>query len=324
MRLSVRSLEAFREIIRSGSVTAAAEALELSQPSVSRLLAGLERDLGFPIFHRRKGRLEPTPQAMLLYEEVDLAITSLDRVNAVARDLHAPDAGHLRIVAPPTFAEGPLVPLLASFMDSHPRVRVKLDSRTRPTTLDMVAGRAVDCGFGKLPITHPGIRNRPLVKTESVCAIALGHPLLDMDTLSPRELAGTDLILIGQGGETRARIETAFRDARVTPRVRMETHNVGAACAFAAKGIGVALVNELLAESYQHLGIELRQFRPSIPHEYVFMTSAGVRETPVTNAFYEHCRQAMSGDGRTRKATGDAATIRFQGPLAQLVRASDS
>lgn len=294
MRLSVRSLEAFREIIRSGSVTAAAEALELSQPSVSRLLAGLERELGFPIFHRRKGRLEPTPQAMLLYEEVDLAITSLDRVNAVARDLHSPDAGQLRIVAPPSFAEGPLVPLLTSFMRDHPRVRVKLDSRSRPTTLEMVAGRAVDCGFGKLPITHPGIRHRPLVKTESACAIAHGHPLLEYDTLGPKDLAGAELILIGQGGETRVRIETAFRDSGVQPRVRMETHNVGAACAFAAQGIGVALVNELLADAYRHLGIELRQFRPSIPHEYVFMTSAGVQETPVTLAFYEHCRAAMT------------------------------
>jgi DNA-binding transcriptional LysR family regulator len=289
MRLSVRSLEAFREIIRCGSVTAAAETLELSQPSVSRLLASLERDLGFPIFHRRKGRLEPTPQAMLLYEEVDLAITSLERVNAVARDLHTPSAGHLRIVAPPSFAEGPLVPLLTSFMESHPRVNVKLDSRTRPTTLGMIAGRAADCGFGKLPITYPGIRSRPLVKSESVCAIAKGHPLLACSTVKPQDLAQDNLILIGQGGDTRVRIETAFRDAGVVPRIRLETHNVGAACAFAAQGIGVALVNELLARAYLHLGIELRIFRPRILHEYVFMTSSGVQETPVTTAFYEHC-----------------------------------
>lgn len=289
MQLNVRSLEAFREIVRGGSVTAAAATLNLSQPSVSRLLAALEQELGFAIFHRRKGRLEPTAQALRFYEEVDLAFTSLERVNAIARDLHSPDAGTLRIVAPPSFAEGPLVPLLRSFMEKHPRVDVRLDSRTRPTTMAMVASRAADCGFGKTPIPHPGIRTRPLLKSESVCALARGHRLLRRRSITPQQLAEEDLILIGQGGDTRARIEAAFRDARIVPHVRLETHNVGAACAFAAEGIGIALVNDLLARAYAHYGIELRVFRPRILHEYNFMTSSGVQESAVTTAFYEHC-----------------------------------
>jgi DNA-binding transcriptional LysR family regulator len=293
MQLSIRSLAAFREIVRAGSVTAAAAALKLSQPSVSRLLAALEQDLGFEIFHRRKGRLEPTTQALRLYEEVDLAFTSLDRVNAVARDLNSPEAGMLRIVAPPSFAEGPLVPMLKSFMDQYPRLDVKLDSRTRPTTMAMIASGAADCGFGKLPIHHSGIHARPLVVSESVCALAQGHRLCRLRTLMPRHLEGEDLILIGQGGENRARIETTFRDARIVPHIRLETHNVGAACAFAARGIGIALVNELLAKAYTHLGIELRVFRPRLLHEYVFLTSSGVTESAVTAAFYQHCLAAL-------------------------------
>lgn len=295
MQLSVRSLEAFREIVRAGSVTAAAAALKLSQPSVSRLLAALEQELGFEVFHRRKGRLEPTPQALRLYEEVDLAFTGLERVNAVARELNSPDAGTLRIVAPPSFAEGPLVPMLKSFMGKHPRVDVKLDSRTRPTTMAMISSGAADCGFGKLPIHHSGIHVRPLMVSETVCALAKGHRLCGLRTLTPKRLAGEDLILIGQGGENRARIEATFRDARIVPHIRLETHNVGAACAFAAQGIGIALVNELLARAYLHHGIELRVFRPRIPHEWVFLTSSGVLESAVTKTFYEHCRKKGAG-----------------------------
>jgi DNA-binding transcriptional LysR family regulator len=305
MQLNVRALEAFREIVRSGSVTAAAAALKLSQPSVSRLLAALEQELGYPVFLRRKGRLEPTPQAMLLYEEVDLAMTGLERVQMVARDLHSPDAGHLRIVAPPSFAEGPLVPMLRSFMDQHPRVDVRLDSRTRPTIMAMVASHAADCGFGKMPIVHPGIRARPLLKSESVCAMAKGHRLRRLRTITPQHLAEEGLILIGQGGDNRARIEHAFRDARIVPRIRLETHNVGAACAFAAQGIGIALVNHLLAGAYLHLGIELRVFRPRILHEYMFITSSGAQESPVTAAFYEHCAAAVKAGRQRRRNAGN-------------------
>lgn len=56
----MRGLESFREIMRMGSATAAARQLGLSQPAVSRLIAQLERELGFKVFHRVKGRLVPT------------------------------------------------------------------------------------------------------------------------------------------------------------------------------------------------------------------------------------------------------------------------
>ena len=74
----IKTLEAFREIIQLGSVTSAARALGLSQPAVSRLLAQFETGLGFKLFHRSKGRLLPTSQALLLYEEVDLALQGIE------------------------------------------------------------------------------------------------------------------------------------------------------------------------------------------------------------------------------------------------------
>jgi DNA-binding transcriptional LysR family regulator len=287
--------------MRMGSVTAAARQLGLSQPAVSRLLAQLEADLGFKVFHRHKGRLSPTPQAMMLFEEVDLAFQGLERVSALASDITHLNAGHLRVVAVPSFAEGPLVALMADFITRRDNVQVMVDSRSRHTSLNMVATRSVDCGFAKTPVDHPGLRVRPLVVSSTVCALPAGHPLLAQATLTPKDLADQPLILIGQGGETRLRLEECFRDVNVTPRVRLEAHNIGAACAFAGAGVGIAIVNDLLARHYLHSGIELRPLRPKIPQEYVFVTAAGVPETPLTEAFYAHCRKG--GGARGRRAT---------------------
>ncbi|MGP1664572.1 MAG: LysR family transcriptional regulator, partial [Rhodanobacter sp.] len=104
----IKTLEAFREIIQLGSVTAAARHLGLSQPAVSRLLAQFEADLGFKLFHRSKGRLVPTSQALLLFEEVDLALQGIERISVLAGDIRQTNVGQLRVVAPPSFAEGPL------------------------------------------------------------------------------------------------------------------------------------------------------------------------------------------------------------------------
>ena len=123
----VKTLEAFREIIRSGSATAAARNLGLSQPAISRLLARFEGRLHFRLFNRSKGRLLPTTQALMLFEEVDLALQGIERVRSLADDILNTNAGQLRIVAPPSFAEGPLVAPVASFLARHPKIRISID-----------------------------------------------------------------------------------------------------------------------------------------------------------------------------------------------------
>jgi DNA-binding transcriptional LysR family regulator len=314
LKLNLRSLESFREIMRMGSVTAAAKQLGLSQPAVSRLLAQLEHELGFKVFHRHKGRLSPTPQALMLFEEVDLAFQGLERVTTLASDINHLNAGHLRVVAVPSFAEGPLVALMADFMAGRDNIHVMVDSRSRPTSLNMVATRGVDCGFAKAPVDHPSIRVRPLVTSGTVCALPAGHPLLAHAVLTPKDLALQPLILIGQGGDTRLRIDEMFRDAGVIPHVRLETHNIGAACAFAGAGVGIAIVNDLLAQHYRHSGIELRPLKPRIAQDYVFITAAGVPESALTEAFYVHCRKGLAArrrDGATApKAGKDTASAR--------------
>ena len=67
--LSIRQLQTFREIMRSGSVTGASRVLGRTQPSVSAMLASLEAELGFELFERHKGRLIPKPEAHFFFEE---------------------------------------------------------------------------------------------------------------------------------------------------------------------------------------------------------------------------------------------------------------
>ncbi|WP_164030848.1 LysR family transcriptional regulator, partial [Proteus mirabilis] len=70
MRITHRQLEAYIQFMETGTVTAAAERMRLSQPAMSKILAGLEIDLGLNLFLRERKRLVPTGQAHLLYKEV--------------------------------------------------------------------------------------------------------------------------------------------------------------------------------------------------------------------------------------------------------------
>jgi DNA-binding transcriptional LysR family regulator len=298
MKLNLRSLEAFRETMLSGSATAAAGRMGLTQPAVSRLIAQLEQEMGFELFYREKGRLTPTPEALIIYEEIDLAFGGLERIDALARDIAEFNTGLLKIVAPPSLSEGVLSVILPGFMARFPKVRIAIESRSTETARAMVANRTVDCGFVKLPLDRSDISTATLSNSETVCVLPEGHPLAKHEFLTPELLRGEPLILLGAGTWTRRQIDDAFRERGVRPEVRVETHTVGSACAIATAGLGVAIVNALLAENFARPGVAIRVFRPQILHEYAFMTSALAPMNRLAAAFLEEARSHFAASAR--------------------------
>ncbi len=85
--INIKSLEAFRAIIHTGSATAAAKQLGLTQPDISCLLALLEEHVGFQLFYREKGRVIPSDEALALIEEVELTLSSVERISLLAQNI---------------------------------------------------------------------------------------------------------------------------------------------------------------------------------------------------------------------------------------------
>ncbi len=288
--LSLKSLECFRVIINTGSATAAARQLKLTQPGVSRLLKMLEDYIGAPLFYREKGRLIPTQEALLLYPEVEIALQSVEHVSELARNLHNANYGELKIVAPPSFTEGLLSSVVSDFIGKYPNVIISLDSHSVETAKKMIALRAVDCGFVKLPAEHPGLVSEPLIESGTVCVLPVGHKLTKLKEVGAKDLRDVPLILLGKGRVFRRQLEAAFSRAGTAMMIRVETHTVGSACALVKGNTGVAIVNEMLAKQYTGDQLVFRRFVPDIRHEYAFLTASTAPMTRVTRTFLEHCK----------------------------------
>ena len=286
--INLRSLECFRAIIDLGSATAAARELNLTQPAVSRCLGALEESVGFKLFNRSKGRLIPTDEALIFYDEVKITLQSVDRISRLALNLHNADFGELRVVSS----------AINAFLREHSDVSITLDSQSGQTALDMVALRAVDCGFAKLPIDHRGLICRPLISGGTVCAVPKDHRLAKLKEISAEDLHDEPLILLGKGRSSRVQIDSAFSGAKSRMRVRIETHTVGAACAFAKGGSGIAIVSELFARQFVDHSIVLVRFQPDIKHEYAFITAKDATMSRVTQRFYEHCLRYFEPEDR--------------------------
>lgn len=283
--VSFRSLRVFAEIMRTGSATAAGKYMSLSQPAVSKLISQLEVKVGFDLFYRDRGKLVPTADGTKLMQEVDLTLASLDRFNSLVRDIAGYSAGTIRVVAPPSFAEGVLPEIVSRFRDRFPGVEFSIDSRSVATARSMIAMRYVDCGFVKLPTDEKDLDLTEVITSETLCVMREDHPLAGHETISPIDIGIHPLILLGAGGYWRTQVDAAFTSFGLKPVVAIETHTHGSACALAGRGNGMAILNELLVRPYIQAPLVTRPFTPPITHTYAFAVSNVARPSRLTEEF---------------------------------------
>lgn len=269
--LNPRQLQAFRTVMRVGTVTAAAEQLGRSQPAVSRLIAEFEAEFGMALFERRGRALLPKEAARLLLHEVDRHQASAERLRDAARALREFRAGRLHVAAMPALAVGFLGPVMRRFLAARPDVSVIVDTGSSAEICQAVAARQTDLGLATPPGPLPGIAIAPLPATDVVCACPADHPLARRREVTPADLHGVDFILPGGTSPLRQAIEAMFATQAVRPRIRLEVLYSATALAYVGEGLGVALIDPFAAHQPRP-GIVLRRFAPPIRFTFAALT----------------------------------------------------
>lgn len=264
--MDVRHLECFRSVIVTGTMTRAASILGISQPAVSNIIAGLERELGFPLFRRHKGRLLPTPEAKHFYGEVERTLSSFDRTLATARDIRSNATGSLVIACYPGIALDFLPLVVAEFLRERPNVRFKLHSRSSHVIHELIPTQMFDLGIADYPVDHAGVRVEPLT-FECMCVLPKGHALTAKKMVTPKDLDGAPFIALFREHTIYHRLERAFQESGAEWNVAVETRFFATACALVAQGAGVTVVDPITAATFARQGLVLRRFQPKVLYE---------------------------------------------------------
>ncbi len=259
-----RQLEAFRAVMLAGSVTQAAEMLSISQPAVSRLISCLEQDLGFALFRRRRGRLQPTPEAEFLLVDVERVIANLDHVAQVAEDIRNRRSGHLRIACLPGFATSLLPRVIAQFLRRRPGTTISFQPRTNQRVQEWIMAQQYDVGLAEITPEHPAIESENLY-VRCVCVLPEAHALAAKRVITPRDLDGHPMITLNRDHGHSRNLREVFERAGASFNMQVETRQFAPACIMVAEGVGAAVVSPIDAAEYVGRGLAVRPFEPVIP-----------------------------------------------------------
>lgn len=265
--MDTRHLEAFRAVIETGSMTAAAALTGKSQPAVSNLITRLEDELGLALFKRRKGKLEATPEAALFYEEARRSLGALERTMEVARDLKRVKSGTLALASQPGLATYVLPPIIAELMKRWPDGTVRFITRSSPTVRDLGRIDAFDIGFAELPIDSPAAIIE-VFQIGCVAVLPAGHPLGRHPVITPALLEGVPVISLYADHFLHEAIERAFAEAGVPLKMAAHVEFFGSACALVMENLGVTIVDAATGAHFDKLGLAIRPFAPALFYKF--------------------------------------------------------
>lgn len=291
---TVRQLEALRAVIDYGTVTAAADALGLSQPSVSKSISLLEHSTGLQLFERRRRRLYPTAEAMTLYGEVDKMFLSLTRIVGMSRELKSLTTGQVSIVASPVLGFNMLPDCIGSFRNDHPNANISLHVHDASVVVQWIIAQQADVGFGWNSIDHPAVSSQPLCELEAVLAMPVGHPLAKRKVCKPADLEGEIFLSFSRDTRTRHNIDTVLDRYGVSVNSPVEAYMSESLCAMVANGSGISLVNPLSAETLESRGLLVtRRFEPAIIMPLRTLRPRNRPKSMMCDQFVEHTREQL-------------------------------
>ncbi|WP_295857318.1 LysR family transcriptional regulator [uncultured Xylophilus sp.] len=263
--MRLRHLEIFHAVMRSGSVSGAANVLHLSQSAASKALVQAEHALGLSLFKRAQGRLLPTKEAERLFSETTVLFAHAESVKRVARDLKRDPAEHLRIGCLPSLGLGLIPRAVATLHARHPTVSIDIATANGDELADQVVAQELDLAVCFEPPPKQGMEALFLGSVRTVhLSRAMPGGSLDTHPVQLESLPAEDWIGIGGSDPLAERIRDVYVSMQLPePTPKVETRTYFIAAALAREGVGYTLVDEMTASVISH-GMTIRQLEPTI------------------------------------------------------------
>lgn len=291
----LKQMRAFCEVVRSGSVTLAAQHLFLSQPSVTLQIQAMERELGVTVFERRGPVLKLTPDGEALYALAEPLVKGIDGLQENFAAQHGKlDSGDLNICAGESTILYILPEAVKRFVAAYPRIRLKIHNETGRDGLKMLRADEIDLVVGSMLDVPDDITYQPVVTFDPALITPLDHPLAQHQNVTLEQVSQYGLILPPHHLSTWRMVKYVFQQHNLNFTVTLEAGGWEVIKKYVELGMGISIVTDICLTGNEKLArIPLKQYFPQRGYGLVlrkgrFLSPQARKFVEILNEVYGH------------------------------------
>jgi DNA-binding transcriptional LysR family regulator len=291
--MRLRHIEVVNAIRVTGTLKAAAALLSLTQPAITQILQSAERQLGYPLFDRVRGKLIPTREAQLLFPEILRLDEQLQAVQRLAQNLRGGTGdSSIRVLAAPALAQTVVADAALAFQARHPGVKVSIRADYSATAVASIALMEADVGILYHSVSHPAIKEIELAVSRLVC---VGHPsmLPDAPSIELNVLEGREIVGPDPADPLGRLLAERLEELSVTVDVTITAQSYHSLVALAARSKLITIVDEVAALSARAQGLRVVPLAPVIAIPIVASVAINGERSALVEQFVETCRETL-------------------------------
>lgn len=292
--MNVRALRYFVQTVRCASFTQAAQALFVTQSTVSKMIRQLEEEVGTPLLIRDGHRARPTDTGRIVFERGQEILAALRQLDTQVQDTAELRRGSLEVGIPPMI-NLLFTPVVKAFRERYPEVSLALREDTGPAVERLVAAGDLEVGATVLPVDPGlGLVARPFGSYPMWAVGAPQAPWNGQATLSLAALHDVPLVMLTEDFALMRRLHRAFADANVEPRIVARSTSWDFLVAMASADLGTTLLPEPLVRRLKTRGLSLaRLVKPAVSWEVGHIHAGGRYLSHAARAWLAVCQDVL-------------------------------
>ena len=284
--MEIEKYEALLCAIEKGSFSAAAEALGYTPSGISRMMAALELENGFPLLIRRKEGVVPTKECIKLMPQIREIVFEGEKLKQMSAQIRNVETGTLTIGTAYSAYYGWLSEVTSKFHKQYPGVEIKIVSGYSAELAEQMEKHEVDMAIiSERSGNHQWI---PLIKDRLLAMVSVNHPVAKLNPV-PIELFASEAYIDTYPGKD---IDNAyvFKRCHVTPNTQFSTMDIYATYSMVEAGLGISMNNEI---NCRNLTGSIKTIPLNPPQTTVIGLAVAKDKTPAAASFMKFSEAYM-------------------------------
>jgi DNA-binding transcriptional LysR family regulator len=242
--MNFNQLKAFYFAVKYGSYSAAAEALYITQPAITKQIQQLEATYGIKFLNRFGKKMVLTDAGEVLYDFADKIFQMESQAEESLRDFQQRKSGRLRIHASESFGAYYLPFIINIFRKKYPNIHISVNIFPNQEVIENTIKLENDLGFISYPFEHKKLVIHEVLEDRLVLIVPPSHPFSRLKLLDPQKLDGQSIIMHERGSATRDIVDAFIKRNNLSTLIALELSNNEAIKRAVEEGAGVSLISE--------------------------------------------------------------------------------